>query len=149
MSCCFPLLPKNSPKNVEFNMPKCSICERAMTDAISKFRGVTICVVDKENQKIKATGSFNQEMLLKKLMKVIQELEIHEGKNDKNDESEINKKNEEKLKLIPKKREESKMVEEELAKAKKKIDPNSDEHKQIEKIMMFNEENTNARCTIS
>ncbi|CAH8276543.1 unnamed protein product [Arabidopsis lyrata] len=130
-------------------MPKCSICERAMTDAISKFRGVTICVVDKENQKIKATGSFNQEMLLKKLMKVIQELEIHEGENDKNDESEINKKNEEKLKLIPKKREESKMVEEELAKAKKKIDPNSDEHKQIEKIMMFNEENTNARCTIS
>lgn len=105
--------------------------------------------MDKENQKIKATGSFNQEMLLKKLMKVIQELEIHEGKNDKNDESEINKKNEEKLKLIPKKREESKMVEEELAKAKKKIDPNSDEHKQIEKIMMFNEENTNARCTIS
>ncbi|KAG7542772.1 hypothetical protein ISN45_Aa07g027290 [Arabidopsis thaliana x Arabidopsis arenosa] len=149
MGCCLPLLPKNSPKNVEFKMPKCSICEKAMTDAISKFRGVTICVVDKENQKIKAIGSFNQELLLKKLMKVIQELEIHDGENDKNDESEINQKNEEKLKLIPKKREESKMVEEELAKAKKKIDPNSDEHKQIEKIMMFNEENTNARCTIS
>jgi len=55
-------------------------------------------VPDKENQKIKVSGSFNKEKLLKKIMKVIKELEIHDGKNEEKDE------------LIRKKQEETEMA---------------------------------------
>ncbi|ANM66135.1 putative heavy metal-associated domain superfamily [Arabidopsis thaliana] len=101
MGCSISLNQPDTPKDfshVEFKMPECSICERAMTHTISKFKGVTLCVPDKENQKIKVSGSFNKEKLLKKIMKVIKELEIHDGKNEEKDE------------LIRKKQEETEMA---------------------------------------
>lgn len=103
-------------------------------------------MTDTKKHKIVVSGSFNQEKLLKKLIKVTgKDIEIV-VKNEKDDESEIVQKTDE---IIAEKIEESEKVLEEVTEAEKIIEPKSDEHKEMEKIMMFNDENANARCTIS
>lgn len=105
-------------------------------------------MTDTKKHKIVVSGSFNQEKLLKKLIKVTgKDIEIVVKNEKDDDESEIVQKTDE---IIAEKTEESEKVLEEVAEAEKIIEPTkSDEHKEMEKIMMFNDENANARCTIS
>lgn len=100
--------------------------------------GVDKYVTDFENQKILVTGSFNQEKLLKKLViKVKKEVEIVK-KEERNVEPEIVGKTGE-----------SEIVAEEEAKTEIVVEPNSDEIKDIDKIMLFSDANPNAKCSIS
>ncbi|XP_019085467.1 PREDICTED: uncharacterized protein LOC109126396 [Camelina sativa] len=125
---CLPLSPANGPnRDVAFKIPdNCDGCAKIMTETIPKFKGVASCVTDTKNQKIVVTGSFNEEKLLKKLKKVTcEDVEIVVKSEKKGDD------------IVP----------EEAAKA---IEPNSDERKELEKfLMMYSDENPNAKCTIS
>ncbi|KAG2263335.1 hypothetical protein Bca52824_070414 [Brassica carinata] len=128
MNCCCPLNITISTLDVELKIPDCNRCEKDMIDAISDFKGVESCTTDTENQKIAVSGSFNLEKLLKKLKKVTgEDVEIVEEEK-KDPEPEI--------------------VEID-AQPEVVFEPNSDEQKEIEKYMMFSDENPNAKCTMS
>ncbi|EOA18046.1 hypothetical protein CARUB_v10006492mg [Capsella rubella] len=120
-----------SVSDVAFSIPdSCPECEKSMTDAITKFKGVNTSSVTSTG-KIVVTGSFNQDKLLKKLIKVTgKDVEIVEK------DEEVEKKSDE-------------TVAEKTEEPEKVIEPNSDERKQMDKFMMFSDENPNAKCTIS
>ncbi|KAL1220574.1 Heavy metal-associated isoprenylated plant protein 17 [Cardamine amara subsp. amara] len=138
MSCCLRLLPPtnipNNSSNVEFKMPDCDECVKAMTETITKFKGVESCVTDAENQKIVVTGSFNQEKLVKKLFKLTgNEVEIV-TEEEKNAESEMLLEQEKELETVVE-------IEEHVSEEDAKVE-------EIEKHMKFTEENPKAKCTI-
>ncbi|CAN8275062.1 unnamed protein product [Cochlearia groenlandica] len=99
-------------------------------------------------------GSFNLDMLCKKIMKVMgKEAEIITKEENKDDESQIVKKSDENLETIHEKHEEIGMLEKLLEKdanSEMNIDPNSDEYKEMERhMMLINDESPNAKCIIS
>ncbi|KAG2263334.1 hypothetical protein Bca4012_014433 [Brassica carinata] len=154
MNCCCPLNITISTLDVELKIPDCNRCEKDMIDAISDFKGVESCTTDTENQKIAVSGSFNLEKLLKKLKKVTgEDVEIVEEEK-KDPEPEI-------VEIVKEKDDETKVVQEvetevvqevetkEDAQPEVVFEPNSDEQKEIEKYMMFSDENPNAKCTMS
>ncbi|CAH2079025.1 unnamed protein product [Thlaspi arvense] len=54
--------------DVEFKIPDGYKCDKLMIAAISNIKGVN-CTPDDENKKIRVTGRFNLEKMLKKLTK--------------------------------------------------------------------------------
>ncbi|CAA7057623.1 unnamed protein product [Microthlaspi erraticum] len=133
MVCCIPIPPptvSNCNLDVEIKIPDCSHCATIMTEVIPRFKGVETCVTDIVNQNIAVRGSFNLEKLLKKLSKLTGEDQV----------------------VLVKKEVESEIVQKKNLGALLETDKKSEEYannKEMDKILMFNDENPNARCTIS
>ncbi|CAH8301217.1 unnamed protein product [Eruca vesicaria subsp. sativa] len=137
----------SSTLGVELKIPECNKCEKGMINVIYNFKGVNSFTTDKENQKIAVFGSFNLEKLLKKLKKVTGGKEVEVVKEeDKNPEPEI-------VEIVKEENEETEVVQEVEAEKDAQpqvvFEPNSDEQKEMEKYMIFSDENPNAKCMIS
>lgn len=113
--------------------------------------GVESCTTDTENQ-IAVSGSFNLEKLLKKLKKVTgKDVEIvkEEEKDPEPEITEIVKEKDEETEEDSQPEVVQEVETEEDAQPEVVFEPNSDEQKELEKYMMFSDENPNAKCTIS